>query len=178
MHSRQSRNNTPAPWRGFFHGVGQGPGQGPTPFPYPRRSGASPGVPGSSLSLRGYGVPPGVPSLEFFLGIAFPSDSRSEKLLGGQPRATASRCGSPGNELGRRRAIGVVAVLQLSAARPRRWCDAGPPEADQKAGDEGTSDSGSDQRTDGASCLFLVALPGPHREELNDLPCEQPKPLP
>jgi hypothetical protein len=32
------------------------------------------------------------------------------------------------------RIIGVVANLQSSFSRPRRWCDAGSPEADQKAG--------------------------------------------
>ena len=49
---------------------------------------------------------------------------------------------SPGHEVGRRRAIGVVAALPSTHARPRRWCDAGPPgrnsvTAAQKAGDEG-----------------------------------------
>ncbi len=46
---------------------------------------------------------------------------------------------SPGHEVGRRRAIGVVAALPATSARPRRWCDAGPPgrqsvTASQKAG--------------------------------------------
>ncbi len=49
---------------------------------------------------------------------------------------------SPGYEAGRRRAIGVVAALPSTHARPRRWCDAGTPgrnsvTAAQKAGDEG-----------------------------------------
>ncbi len=30
--------------------------------------------------------------------------------------------------------IGAVADLQSSFSRPRQWCDAGSPEADQKAG--------------------------------------------
>jgi len=49
----------------------------------------------------------------------------------------------PGEEGDRRRAIGVVAALPVTPARPRRWCDAGPPLADQKAGDEGNRDSGT-----------------------------------
>jgi len=34
--------------------------------------------------------------------------------------------GCSGFETGRRRAIGVVAALPATSARPRRWCDAGP----------------------------------------------------
>ena len=54
---------------------------------------------------------------------------------------------SPGFEAGRRRAIGVVAALQATHERPRRWCDAGPMgrhsvTADQKAGDEETNHGG------------------------------------
>jgi len=56
----------------------------------------------------------------------------------GNPRGNAIRCTSPRHEGGRRRAIGVVAVLQLSFAQPRRWCDAGTPEATQKAGVPGS----------------------------------------
>jgi hypothetical protein len=37
-------------------------------------------------------------------------------------------------EAGRRRAIGVVAAVPVSSSRPRRWCDAGKPAANQKAG--------------------------------------------
>ena len=43
-----------------------------------------------------------------------------------------------GHEAGRRRAIGVGAADHVSSARPRRWCDAGAPQATQKAGDPGT----------------------------------------
>jgi len=56
----------------------------------------------------------------------------------GNPRGRAFRCGCSPHEVGRRRAIGVVAVLQSSPSRPRRWCDAGTPEADQKAGAPGS----------------------------------------
>ena len=55
----------------------------------------------------------------------------------GNPRGRPLRCISPSNEAGRRRAIGVVATPQSSTARPRRWCDAGSPSADQKAGAPG-----------------------------------------
>ena len=58
--------------------------------------------------------------------------------LPGNPRGRTIRCTSPRHEAGRRRNIGVVAVPQSTPARPRRWCDAGPPEASQKAGAEGT----------------------------------------
>jgi len=58
--------------------------------------------------------------------------------LPGNPRGRAFRCGCSGSEAGRRRAIGVVAALQFSAGRPCRWCDAGTPKADQKAGADGT----------------------------------------
>ncbi len=66
---------------------------------------------------------------------------RPHKCRPGSPgRRDAVR--SPGYEAGRRRAIGVVAALPSTHARPRRWCDAGPPgrnsvPAAQKAGDEG-----------------------------------------
>jgi len=63
--------------------------------------------------------------------------------LGGRDEISFS-----GNEGGRLRAIGVSAALPVTPARPRRWCDAGPPKADQKAGAErirnssgGSSDS-------------------------------------
>ena len=58
----------------------------------------------------------------------------------GQPsrRDDLGRFSTPGG--GRRRAIGVVAVLQSSLSRPRRWCDAGSPKADQKAGASGRHD--------------------------------------
>ena len=58
-------------------------------------------------------------------------------VMPGNPRGRAFRCICSGSGGGRRRAIGVVAVLQSSPARPRRWCDAGPPKADQKAGTPG-----------------------------------------
>ena len=59
--------------------------------------------------------------------------------LPGNPRGRAFRCASPGDQAGRRRAIGVVAVLSATPARPRRWCDAGTPDrpASQKAGAPG-----------------------------------------
>jgi len=63
--------------------------------------------------------------------------------LPGNPRGKTFRCGCSGSEADRRRAIGVVAVLQSSAARPRRWCDAGPPKADQKVGPPGSHGGGS-----------------------------------
>jgi hypothetical protein len=71
------------------------------------------------------------------------SQSRSEQRQGGQPRATTSRCTSPRHEGGRRRAIGGVAVFQSATARPRRWCDAGPPRADQKAAVTGSHGNGA-----------------------------------
>ena len=63
--------------------------------------------------------------------------------LPGNPRGRAFRYISPGCDAGRRRIIGAVAILQLSTARPRRWCDAGSPEADQKAGAPGSHGGGS-----------------------------------
>ncbi len=71
----------------------------------------------------------------------------------GAPR-TMALPGSPGErdevscsgaEGGRRRAIGVVAAFPVSLARPRRWCDAGPPKADQKAG---AGSTGTETETD------------------------------
>jgi len=56
------------------------------------------------------------------------------------PRGTPFQCTPPRHEAGRRSAIGVVAVLQSSLSRPRRWCDAGTPKADQKAGAPGSQD--------------------------------------
>jgi len=58
--------------------------------------------------------------------------------LPGNPRGRTIRCICASSEVGRRRAIGGVAVLQLFTERPRRWCDVGPPEADQKAGVPGS----------------------------------------
>jgi len=56
----------------------------------------------------------------------------------GNPRGRKSRSVRSHSEGGRRRTIGGVAVFQSSTARPRRWCDAGPPEADHKAGAPGS----------------------------------------
>jgi hypothetical protein len=60
----------------------------------------------------------------------------------GSPRGTPLRCGRSGHDVGRRRPIGAVAVLQSASARPRRWGDARTPRrecvtADQKAGAPG-----------------------------------------
>jgi len=55
----------------------------------------------------------------------------------GNPRGGTLQYISPGNNEGRRRAIGGVAALQSSPSRPRCSCDAGTPEADQKAGTPG-----------------------------------------
>ena len=66
------------------------------------------------------------------LGVFLPHRTHSsfrhpKNTKGGNPRGRRHRCGSPGNEAGRRRAIGGVAALQSSLARPRRWCDAREP---------------------------------------------------
>ena len=57
----------------------------------------------------------------------------------GNPRGGPTRCICSNSEGGCRRTIGAVATLQSPRSRPRRWCDAGPPEADQKAGAPGSS---------------------------------------
>ena len=91
-----------------------------------RNSGAHRVVPGSTLCLR---CPSGILRAR-------------HNVQPGNPRGTPSRCGCPGHEASRRRAIGAVAALQSSTSRPRRWCDAGTPRrecvtADQKAGAPG-----------------------------------------
>ncbi len=73
-----------------------------------------------------------------------PATTRIPKnVKGGSPGRRDPVCCS-GYEVGRRRAIGVVAALPVTHARPRRWCDAGPLRrqsvtAAQKAGDEDRS---------------------------------------
>ncbi len=80
--------------------------------------------------------------------------SRSRTMaLPGSPGERDAVC-FPGYEAGRRRAIGVVAALPASHARPRRWCDAGSPgrqcvTAAQKAGDEGKVRNHSSDRDRG-----------------------------
>ena len=75
---------------------------------------------------------------------SFSSPTRSRSIRapknskGGNPRGRPFRCGYSSSVGGRRRSIGVVAVLPLTTARPRRWCDAGPPKVGQKAGAAGS----------------------------------------
>ncbi len=77
------------------------------------------GVPGSPRSPRAYSATPGVPSLMFFSHARSGNRSRREKRQGGQPRATAFRCGYPGNEAGRRRANG--GPEGRCCGRPQPW---------------------------------------------------------
>mgnify|MGYP001545986616 CR=1 FL=1 len=107
----------------------------------------------------------------------------------GSPRGTPSRCGRSGHEVGRRRPIGAVAVLQSASARPRRWGDAGTPRrecvtADQKAGapgrrrgdqrqQPGTSIGDSDSDSDSDS----EQHPAPeHASTKSDYPSGHPSP--
>ncbi len=77
---------------------------------------------------------------------------------------------SPGYEGGRRRAIGVVAALPETHARPRRWCGAGSPgrqsvTAGRKAGvEDRVRDSVRNQRQESATGTLIsdrCALLGP-----------------
>ncbi len=63
------------------------------------------------------------------------------------------------SEGGRRRGIGVVATLQSPFSRPRRWCDAGSPEADQKAGAEGNLSSRARIRPSSAVAVTVLSSP-------------------
>ena len=104
------------------------------------------GVPGPPLNRRKYGLHRGVPG-----STLCPSDLPAARRLPhnvqpGNPRGETIQFTSPGNQAGRRRAIGVVAVLQSSFARPRRWCDAGSPKAAQKAGVPGNRPTTHDSR--------------------------------
>ena len=81
--------------------------------------------------------------------------------LPGNPRGRAFRCDCAGSEAGSRRAIGVVAVLQSSLSRPRRWCDAGSPQADQKARAPGSQDSATDPPPTGTSHCLVAGIASP-----------------
>ena len=82
--------------------------------------------------------PIGVPGLTL-CRIDHPASRRSpHNVTPGSPGERDAVCSS-GYEAGRRRAIGVVAAVSSTHARPRRWRDAGPPgrqcvTAAQKAG--------------------------------------------
>ncbi len=89
---------------------------------------------------RGYPRPIGVPGphlCRFDLSAERPAPHKCRP--GSLGERDAVFCS--GHEAGRRRAIGGVAALPATSARPRRWCDAGPPgrqcvTAAQKAGAE------------------------------------------
>ena len=98
----------------------------------------SPGRAGVSPGSTRYGAPRGVPGTPL-CGTTFRLRGAIHTMaLPGNPRGKEFQCTSSGSEGGRRRDIGAVAVLSATPARPRRWCDAGPPQADQKAGAPGS----------------------------------------
>ena len=108
--------------------------------PEGRCRGQSPGQRPKPTRTRGKPRPIGVPGLTL-CRIDQPASRRPPHNVIPGSLGERLEISSPGCEEGRRRAIGVVAALPVSPARPRRWCDAEPLRrqcvtAAQKAGAE------------------------------------------